>query len=104
MYLQAFAVFGGVYAFASCVIQRLRNSEDLVTSGLAGCATGLVMGIGGGLQSALASAAMMGGFSVVIDFMGKGEAQAHALSPHPRKVRSNHAECTDFISKVLIKF
>ena len=79
--VQAFAVFGGVYAFAQCVIQRLRQKEDIYTSGLAGCATGLVMGIGNGFQGALASAAMMGGFSVVIDLMGKPEAQAASLLP-----------------------
>ena len=75
-------MFGGVYAFASCVIQRLRNKEDIWTSGLAGCSTGLVMGISSGFQGALASAAMMGGFSVVIDLMGKSEAQALALPDH----------------------
>jgi Tim17/Tim22/Tim23/Pmp24 family len=44
---QSFAVFGGVYATASCMVQRLRMKQDAINGGIAGAITGLVLGWGG---------------------------------------------------------
>ncbi|KAK9823050.1 hypothetical protein WJX81_004001 [Elliptochloris bilobata] len=75
---KSFATFSGVFALASCFIQRLRNKQDALNGGLAGAVTGLVLGWSGGPWAAAQSAAMLGAFSYFVDTLNAGEAQACA--------------------------
>ncbi|CAL8464408.1 g3943 [Coccomyxa elongata] len=91
---KSFAIFGGVYAFASCIAQRLRQKQDAINGGIAGCATGLALGWSGGPAAALQNAVMLGLFSYVVDYMQLQSAEAasrHSAHMPARKVaRRNH--------------
>ncbi|CAL5220624.1 g2667 [Coccomyxa viridis] len=75
---KSFAMFGGVYAFASCITQRIRQKQDAINGGIAGCATGLALGWSGGPQAALQNMVMLGLFSYVVDSMQMQSAEASA--------------------------
>lgn len=76
---KTFAIMSGVYSTASCIAKRLRQRDDAVNGAVAGCATGLVLGWGGGPASAAQSCAMIGIFSYIVDRLGAAEAQATQL-------------------------
>lgn len=69
---KSFAIFGGVFAAATCWSLRLRQKEDVWNSTIGGGATGLVMGWQGGPSSALQSALGFAAFSYIIERMGMG--------------------------------
>jgi mitochondrial import inner membrane translocase subunit TIM22 len=47
-FAKGFAIFGALYAFNECVIEKYRAKHDRVNPALAGCATGAMMAYGGG--------------------------------------------------------
>lgn len=47
-YAKAFALFGALYAFNECVIEKFRAKHDKVNPALAGCATGAMLAYSGG--------------------------------------------------------
>ncbi|GBF92665.1 mitochondrial import inner membrane translocase subunit [Raphidocelis subcapitata] len=75
---QSLAIMSGAYTAVHCICQRVRQVEDGWNRGLAGCATGLVLGWGNGPLGALQSCAGIGGLSYLIDF-GGGAAEASTL-------------------------
>ncbi|GAX78669.1 hypothetical protein CEUSTIGMA_g6107.t1 [Chlamydomonas eustigma] len=46
-YAKAFALFGAVYSFNECVIEKFRARHDRVNPALAGCATGAMLAYSG---------------------------------------------------------
>ena len=46
-YGKAFAMFGALYAFNECVIEKFRAKHDKVNPALAGCATGAMLAYSG---------------------------------------------------------
>lgn len=77
---KTFAIMGGLYTFASCFSKRLRQKEDAINGGVAGCATGLALGWNGGPVAAVQSCLGFGLFSLVLDYMGGGAAEAAGLA------------------------
>lgn len=71
----AFALMSGLYAGVHCLLIRIREQDDAINRGLAGAASGLVIGWKGGPMSALQSAGFIGVLSYAFDF---GESSAHA--------------------------
>ncbi|MEW5302548.1 MAG: hypothetical protein WDW36_005323 [Sanguina aurantia] len=71
----AFALMSGLYAGVHCLLIRIRETDDAINRGLAGAASGLVIGWNGGPMSALQSAGFIGVLSYAFDF---GESSAHA--------------------------
>ncbi len=69
----------GSYTAVHCICTRLRQVDDGINRGIAGCATGLVMGWGGSPSAALQSCLGFGLLSYIIDF-GGGEQEAKAAS------------------------
>ncbi|BDA49712.1 probable mitochondrial import inner membrane translocase subunit TI [Coccomyxa sp. Obi] len=102
---KSFAIFGGVYAFASCIAQRLRQKQDAINGGIAGCATGLALGWSGGPAAALQNAVMLGLFSYVVDYMQLQSAEAasrHSARMPARKVaRRSEPRGMDAVSMLL---
>lgn len=76
---QSFAACTGIYSLVSCVTQRLRQTNDAWNGAAGGCASGLVLGWGGGLQSVLSSCLIAG---VLSYFVSANEATAKQKSLH----------------------
>lgn len=76
-----FAVMGGVYQFAQCLVERLRETDDGWNRGVAGCASGLAVGWKAGPLGAAQSCALFGVFSALFDAStgSAGPAQAAVL-------------------------
>ena len=47
-YSKAFALFGALYAFNECVIEKFRAKHDKTNPAVAGCATGAMLAYTGG--------------------------------------------------------
>jgi len=76
-----FALFGGIYAAATCFVTRIRQREDFWNGGLAGCATGVIISWKGGPNSALQSCIGIGVVSAIFDTLGhEPHAEAFPLS------------------------
>jgi hypothetical protein len=73
---RSLAIVSGTYALVHCLVCRVRlGSDDGLSRGAAGCATGLAMGFtspGGGWAQALQSCAGFGLLSYVLDLGGGG--------------------------------
>lgn len=77
-------VFSGVYGLVHCVLTRMRQHDDWINRGVAGCATGLAVGWSGGPQAAGQSCLGIGLLSSVIDLGSLGgEAPANAAAAKP---------------------
>jgi hypothetical protein len=90
---QSLAIMSGAYTAVHCVCQRIRQVEDGWNRGMAGCATGLVLGWGNGPLGAAQSCLGIGGLSYLIDFGGAGAAEAAAMPgvPSGANAGSRHA-------------
>eukprot|EP00955_Chlamydomonas_euryale_P078694 363193-Chlamydomonas_euryale.AAC.12 len=66
-YAKAFALFGSVYSFNECVIEKFRAKHDIWNTALAGCATGAMIAHGGGPQAMCFACAGIGAFNIAID-------------------------------------
>lgn len=69
-------LFSGTYAFAHCLLTRIRQVDDAWNRGIAGCATGLAVGWSGGPASAAQSCVGIGLLSYVLDLGGMTEPMA----------------------------
>mmetsp|Transcript_35501 Transcript_35501/g.78761 ORF Transcript_35501/g.78761 Transcript_35501/m.78761 type:complete len:204 (+) Transcript_35501:57-668(+) len=86
---KSFAIVSGSYTFIQCICQRIRQKDDGINRGFAGCATGLAMGWSGGPASAAQSCVGLGLLSYFVDFGGAAsEPPAHAASLSSPKLLS----------------
>jgi hypothetical protein len=73
-------LFSGMYSLTHCIITRIRQVDDAFNRGAAGCATGLVLGWGGGPAAAAQSCLGIGLISYVLDLGSVADPPAHATS------------------------
>lgn len=94
---RSFALMSGVYAWVACLAQRVRRTEDGVNRGLAGCATGLVLGWNGPNPPLLAAQTCLGlgALSYFVDLAPAAStppAQAATLSAVARSAAGESAD------------
>jgi len=78
---RALALVSGLYTWIQCMCSRIRQVDDGVNRGVAGCATGLLLGWQGGPWAAAQSCAGLGLISYIVDMGGSGETPpAHAAT------------------------
>lgn len=66
-YAKGFAVFGAIYSFNECVIEKFRAKHDKVNPTLAGCITGATLAYGAGPKAMCVGCAVAGSFSLAIE-------------------------------------
>ncbi|GAX83756.1 hypothetical protein CEUSTIGMA_g11181.t1 [Chlamydomonas eustigma] len=80
---QNLAKFSATYALSHCILTRVRQIDDAINRGAAGCATGLVIGFSGGPAAALQSCVGIGLISSILDLGGGSSEQAALASSSP---------------------
>mmetsp|Transcript_26975 Transcript_26975/g.58975 ORF Transcript_26975/g.58975 Transcript_26975/m.58975 type:complete len:198 (-) Transcript_26975:599-1192(-) len=66
-YAKGFALFGALYSFNECVIEKFRAKHDKVNPTLAGCATGAMLAYSAGPKAMCLGCASVGAFSLAIE-------------------------------------
>lgn len=67
-YGRGFAAFGAVYAASECGVEKFRAKHDLYNPAYAGCLTGGILAVKQGPTAMAGGCAMVGAFSVAIDY------------------------------------
>lgn len=66
-YAKAFALFGSIYSFNECVLEKFRAKHDMWNPALAGCATGAMLAHGGGPKAMCIGCGAIGAFNIAIE-------------------------------------
>ncbi|GBG74990.1 hypothetical protein CBR_g19503 [Chara braunii] len=75
---KAFGLMSGVHTMVSCYLKRIRGKEDAINTGVAGCATGLVLSWGSTPQNMIQSCVGFGAFSYIFERLNPPPAAVHA--------------------------
>ncbi|MEW5318722.1 MAG: hypothetical protein WDW38_009918 [Sanguina aurantia] len=67
-YAKGFALFGALYSFNECVIEKHRAKHDRYNAAYAGCATGGMLAYAGGPKAMCMGCATFGAFSAAIEY------------------------------------
>lgn len=84
---KTFALMSGVHSLVSCAMTQWRKTDDVVNQAVAGCASGIALGVGGPPTTMLVNCAGFAGFAFVYEFLTAKSALAAASSPQESRRR-----------------